>query len=103
VRVQVVLRFFLSLIQDPICRGIGPVTNSVGQDIAQGLLAIGIGTTGGLIEGGAGECHKEHLNETAIKCDTPLHQCCGGYYDSYSRCCYLDSISTTKLGSRYDA
>jgi hypothetical protein len=51
---QIVPRFLLSTIQDSVCGWVCPVTNSVGQDVAQHLLATGIGTTGGLIEGRRG-------------------------------------------------
>jgi hypothetical protein len=60
-RVQIVPRLFLSSIQDPVRCWIGPVTDRVGRDMDKDLLAMGIRTTGCLIEGGTGECHAGHL------------------------------------------
>jgi hypothetical protein len=45
-RVEVVPSFFLSSKEDPVRHRIGPVTDRVGQDMVQDLLAIGVGMTG---------------------------------------------------------
>jgi hypothetical protein len=62
VRVQVVPRLFLPSIQDPVRHWIGPVTDRVGQHIVQDLFPIHVWMTGGLAEGGAGQCHEGHLD-----------------------------------------
>jgi hypothetical protein len=61
-RVQVVPRFFLSSIQDPVRCGIGPVRHRVRQNIVQDLFSVRIRMLACLIEGGAGEGHEGHLN-----------------------------------------